>query len=73
MERDAVGVGDAGHLSREVERQRLAHRMSVCVLYGNQAGDRFVWIGRVPEGFGESVRTVEVEGSVGVLAHLPDR
>ena len=70
VEGDAVGVGDVGHGPRVVEAERLAHRMGVRVLEGDQAGDRLVRVGRVAEGV---LELVQVEGAVGVLAHLPDR
>ena len=50
--------------------ERLAHRMSVGVLYGNEAGDRLVKVARVAEGVAE---LGEVPGAVGALRHLLDR
>ena len=49
VERDAVGVGDVGHLAGIGRGQWLAHRVGVGVLDGHQAADRFVRVGRVTE------------------------
>ncbi len=50
VERHAVRPGDRSDLAGVLGRERLAHRLGVRVLDGDQAGDRFVEIGRVAEG-----------------------
>ena len=64
-----MGVGDVGHLAGVGGGQRLAHGVGVRVLDGDEAGDRFVDVGRVAEG---RVDLGRVERPVGPVLQRPD-
>ena len=64
VERDAVVVGDRGDLPGVLGGQRLAHRVGVGVLDGDEAGDRLVRVVRVAEGGLDLVRVDRPVGPV---------
>ena len=69
VERDGVAVRDLGDGAGVLGGERLAHRVGVGVLDGDQAADRLVRVGRVAEG---RVDLGEVHRAVGPVLERPD-